>query len=70
VADSGKLSSYFHFRDPVLFMKKSLLQKSELDKAIDFLDPIDTDVPRGGENVYENIVMSTMQKPVALQNVL
>ncbi|KAK3750021.1 hypothetical protein QZH41_008657 [Actinostola sp. cb2023] len=48
VADAGKLSSYFHFRDPVIFMKKSLLQKSELDKAIDFLDPIDTDVPRGG----------------------
>ncbi|XP_031565996.1 radial spoke head protein 9 homolog [Actinia tenebrosa] len=48
VADGGKLSSYFHFRDPVIFMKKSLLQKAELDKAIDFVDPIDTDVPKGG----------------------
>ncbi|EDO27772.1 predicted protein, partial [Nematostella vectensis] len=48
VADAGKLASYFHFRDPVLFNQKSLLQKAELDKAVDFLDPIDTDVPKGG----------------------
>lgn len=24
-------------------------QQAELDKAIDFLDPIDTDVPKGGK---------------------
>lgn len=48
VADSGKLSSYFHFREPFLLTQKTLLQKAELDKAIDFLDPIDTDVPKGG----------------------
>jgi len=48
VADSGKLSSYFHFREPFVLNQKTLLQKAELDKAVDFLDPIDGDVPKGG----------------------
>jgi len=26
-------------------------QQAELDKAIDFLDPIDSDVPKGGEEI-------------------
>jgi len=28
-----------------------MLQQAELDKAIDFLDPIDSDVPKGGEEI-------------------
>lgn len=28
-----------------------ICQQAELDKAIDFLDPIDTDVPKGGKAV-------------------
>ncbi|XP_046847451.1 radial spoke head protein 9 homolog [Xenia sp. Carnegie-2017] len=48
MADAAKLCSYFHFREPILLNQKSLLQKASLDKSIDFLDPIDADVPNGG----------------------
>jgi len=47
-SESTRLSSYYHFRDPILLHEKSLLEKADLDKAIDFLDPIDTDIPEGG----------------------
>ncbi|CAB4019242.1 radial spoke head 9 homolog, partial [Paramuricea clavata] len=47
-ADAGKLCCYFHFREPILLNQKTLLQKASLDKSIDFLDPIDADIPKGG----------------------
>eukprot|EP00795_Rhopilema_esculentum_P002716 gene2716-929_t len=47
-AEAGRLSSYFHFREPIFLQEKSLLQKADLDKAIDFLDPIDADIPQNG----------------------
>ncbi|XP_047132959.1 radial spoke head protein 9 homolog [Hydra vulgaris] len=46
--EAMKLSSYFHFRNPVLLQNKSLLEKADLDKALDFLDPIDVDIPQCG----------------------
>ncbi|NP_001171789.1 radial spoke head 9 homolog-like [Saccoglossus kowalevskii] len=46
IHDAVKLSSYFHFREPVRLNQKSLLDKADLDKAIDFLDAIDEDVPK------------------------
>ncbi|XP_028413798.1 radial spoke head protein 9 homolog [Dendronephthya gigantea] len=48
IPDAGKLCSYFHFREPILLNQKTLLQKASLDKSIDFLDPIDADIPKGG----------------------
>jgi len=48
VSESVRLSSYFHFRDPILLHQKSLLEQADLDKAIDFLDPIVTDIPKNG----------------------
>jgi len=48
VAESTRLSSYYHFRDPILLHETSLLEKADLDKAMDFLDPIDTDIPQEG----------------------
>jgi len=47
IQEAGKLSSYFHFREPVRLNEKSLLEKADLDKAIDFLDSIDDDIPKG-----------------------
>jgi len=41
-------SSYFHFREPEILKTKTLLEKADLDKALDFLDPIDSDIPQGG----------------------
>jgi len=48
VSESTRLTSYYHFRDPILLHEKSLLEKADLDRAIDFLDPIDTDIPQEG----------------------
>lgn len=48
VTEVSRLSSYFHFRDPILLHQKSLLEQADLDKAIDFLDPIISDIPRNG----------------------
>ncbi|XP_064623054.1 radial spoke head protein 9 homolog [Lineus longissimus] len=47
VADAAKFSSYFHFREPINLPQKSLLQRADLDKAIDFMDPVEEDVPKG-----------------------
>ena len=40
------------------FIKSYILisQQAELDKAIDFLDPIDTDVPKGGKDPQLEII--------------
>jgi len=47
IQEAVKLSSYFHFREPIRLLEKSLLEKADLDKAIDFLDSIDDDIPKG-----------------------
>ncbi|CAF0766842.1 unnamed protein product [Brachionus calyciflorus] len=47
VNESAKFCNYFHFRDPIVLEKKSPLFRANLDKAIDFLDPIDEDQPNG-----------------------
>lgn len=47
VSEAAKLCSYLHFRDPIKLNEKTLLQKANMDKAIDFLDPVDEDIPKG-----------------------
>jgi len=47
VSEAAKLCNYMHFRDPVKLQEKSLLQKANLDKSIDFMDALDEDVPKG-----------------------
>ena len=47
VAESAKLCNYFHFREPEKLHEKSLLQRANLDKPIDFMDSIDEDIPKG-----------------------
>lgn len=47
VAEAAKLCNYMHLREAERLHDKSLLQKANLDKAIDFMDPIDEDIPRG-----------------------
>jgi len=47
VAESAKLCNYMHFRDAIKLYGKSLLAKANLDPAIDFMDPIDEDIPKG-----------------------
>ncbi|PIK58246.1 putative radial spoke head protein 9-like [Apostichopus japonicus] len=47
VTEAGKQQNYCHFREPVRLNEKSLLEKADLDKSIDFLDPINEDIPKG-----------------------
>ncbi|XP_048738081.1 radial spoke head protein 9 homolog isoform X1 [Ostrea edulis] len=47
VSEAAKLCSYMHFREPINLQEKSLLQKANLDKAIDFLDTLEEDIPKG-----------------------
>ena len=46
-AESGKLSNYFHFREPIRLQQKSLTHRAALDKSLHFLDTIDEDIPKG-----------------------
>jgi radial spoke head protein 9 len=46
--EATRFTSYLHFREPELLNTKSLLEKADLDPALDFLDPIDSDIPAGG----------------------
>lgn len=45
IQEAMKISNYFHFRQPERLNDKSPLEKADLDKAIDFLDPLDEDIP-------------------------
>jgi len=47
VSEAAKLCNYTHLRPTVRLQDKSLLQKASLDKAIDFMDAIDEDIPKG-----------------------
>lgn len=47
VAEAAKLCNYLHFREAEKLPEKSLLQKANLNKSIDFLDTVDEDIPKG-----------------------
>lgn len=49
LTEGKKLSSYFHFTEPENLKNKTLLEKADLDPAIDFLDSLEHDIPKGRE---------------------
>ncbi|XP_019468324.1 radial spoke head protein 9 homolog isoform X2 [Meleagris gallopavo] len=49
--EAKKLSSYFHFTEPVNLKNKTLLEKADLDPSTDFLDSLEHDVPQGSWTV-------------------
>ncbi|XP_066467672.1 radial spoke head protein 9 homolog isoform X2 [Tiliqua scincoides] len=51
LTEAKKLSSYFHLTDPVNLKNKTLLEKADLDPAIDFLDSLEHDVPKGSWSI-------------------
>ncbi|XP_034964084.1 radial spoke head protein 9 homolog isoform X1 [Zootoca vivipara] len=51
LAEAKKLSSYFHFTEPVNLKNKTLLEKADLDPAIDFLDSLEHDIPKGSWSI-------------------
>ncbi|NXF04705.1 RSPH9 protein, partial [Smithornis capensis] len=51
LAEAKKLSSYFHFTEPVNLKNKTLLEKANLDPSTDFLDSLEHDIPQGSWSV-------------------
>jgi radial spoke head protein 9 len=51
VSESVKFSSFLHFREPKWLPEKSLLQKANMDRSIDFLDVVEEDIPRGSWSI-------------------
>ncbi|XP_017200641.1 radial spoke head protein 9 homolog isoform X2 [Oryctolagus cuniculus] len=51
LSEAKKLSSYFHFREPVELRNKTLLEKASLDPSLDFMDSLEHDIPKGSWSV-------------------
>lgn len=47
VNEAAKFNNYSHFREAINLNEKSPLLRANLDRAIDFLDPLDEDQPKG-----------------------
>ncbi|XP_029281631.1 radial spoke head protein 9 homolog isoform X2 [Cottoperca gobio] len=45
--EAGKLDNFFHFSEAKNLKKKSILEMSDLNPAIDFLDVLSDDIPKG-----------------------
>ncbi|TRY90849.1 hypothetical protein DNTS_020873 [Danionella cerebrum] len=45
--EAAKLRNYLHFREPVHLKNKTILEISELNPALDFLDPLSEDLLKG-----------------------
>jgi len=50
-AEAAKLGSYLHLRKPETLLQKTQLQRADNDRAIDFMDSLEDDVPRGSWSV-------------------
>uniref|UniRef100_A0ABI7ZA85 Radial spoke head protein 9 homolog n=1 Tax=Felis catus TaxID=9685 RepID=A0ABI7ZA85_FELCA len=51
LSEAKKLSSYFHFREPVQLKNKTLLEKADLDPSLDFMDSLEHDIPKGSWSI-------------------
>ncbi|XP_010737592.3 radial spoke head protein 9 homolog [Larimichthys crocea] len=46
-SEAGKLDNYLHFSEPKRLKTKSILEMGDLNPAIDFLDELRDDIPKG-----------------------
>ncbi|XP_067428525.1 radial spoke head protein 9 homolog [Thunnus thynnus] len=46
-SEAGKLNNFFHFTESKNLKKKSILEMADLNPAIDFLDVLSDDIPKG-----------------------
>uniref|UniRef100_A0A2I3GYN3 Radial spoke head protein 9 homolog n=1 Tax=Nomascus leucogenys TaxID=61853 RepID=A0A2I3GYN3_NOMLE len=51
LSEAKKLSSYFHFREPIELKNKTLLEKADLDPSLDFMDSLEHDIPKGSWSI-------------------
>lgn len=64
-----KLDNYLHFSEPKNLKKRSILEKGDLNPAIDFLDVLTDDIPKG-ESTELSYVSSHINKCHILQDLL
>uniref|UniRef100_A0AC11CY34 Radial spoke head component 9 n=1 Tax=Ovis aries TaxID=9940 RepID=A0AC11CY34_SHEEP len=57
LSEAKKLSSYFHFREPVELKNKTLLEKAELDPSLDFMDSLEHDIPKGASTDRKSLLI-------------
>lgn len=46
-SEAGKLEKFLHLSEPKNLKKKSILENGDLNPAIDFLDVLEDDIPKG-----------------------
>ncbi|XP_074204907.1 radial spoke head protein 9 homolog isoform X2 [Camelus bactrianus] len=51
LSEAKKLSSYFHFKEPVELKNKTLLEKADMDPSLDFMDSLEHDIPKGSWSI-------------------
>ena len=51
-----KLDNYLHFSEPKNLKKRSILEKGDLNPAIDFLDVLTDDIPKGESTELSYVV--------------
>lgn len=60
-SEAGKLDNFLHFSKPKNLKKKSIVEMGDFNPAIDFLDVLSDDIPKGEHTitscieVYEHI---------------
>ncbi|ELT88698.1 hypothetical protein CAPTEDRAFT_118743 [Capitella teleta] len=47
ISEAAKLCSYMHFREATKMHEQTLLEKADMNPSIDFMDPLDKDIPKG-----------------------
>jgi len=67
--EACKLSNYLHMHPPNQLFKKTLLQRANLDRAIDFLDPATEDIP-GAPNLCWSIQHERGGSQVVIRSLL
>lgn len=66
--EAAKFGNYMHFREAKLLEEKSLLLRASMDKAIDFLDPIDEDQPKGKSKFFVAFFYTIFSKLISFLN--
>lgn len=54
-SEAGKLDSFLHFTESKSLKKKSILEMADLNPAIDFMDVLSEDVPKGKTTELSNM---------------
>lgn len=51
-SEAGKLNNFLYFSEPKNLKKKSILEIGDLNPAVDFLDVLSDDIPKGETAEY------------------